>query len=131
MSGEKYIGNIIEQKLLNVHTADVAKVLSVSGNMARLQPLTMRKVIGGKAEKQAPISAIIPKHIKVKEVEITYKTDTGSETQNVLVPANLTAGDIVCVGFCERDISDAKRGKISEATNRHHNANDGIILCVL
>lgn len=132
MNGINYIGQAIEQKLLQVRTADLARVVSVDGNTARLQPLTMHKAVGGNAIKQSIISAVIPQNIKVREQTITYMAnsqDTGTLT--VLVPDELAVDDIVIVGVCDRDISNAKRGVISEATNRHHDINDSVILRVL
>lgn len=124
-------GNI-DSKILNIHTAFLGKVLSVNGSSARVQPLTMYKAVGGKAKQQSPVSAVVPSNIKYNTETITYRiSDTETETKAVLVPSSLSVGDIVYVGICERDISHAKNGKIAEATNRHHNINDGVILCVV
>ena len=122
-----YFEAAIETRLLSIHTAELATVLSVSGKTARLQPLTMRKAVGGKAEKQSTITAIVPPFIKVKEERIICD----NIDLKVLVKDELKPGDLVFVGFCERDITHAKSGAIREATNRHHNSNDGVILRVL
>lgn len=123
----KYFDNFVERKLLNIRTADLATVLSVSGKTARLQPLTMRKAVGGQPEKQTTITAIVPPFVKVKEERIICD----SIDIKVLVKDDLKPGDLVCVGFCDRDITHAKSGAIREATNRHHNSNDAVILRVL
>lgn len=136
MSGTNVFDGMINQALLRIRTTDLARVVGIRGNdTALLQPLTMHKPVGGVAEMQSTISALIPRNLKCKEQTITYKiplTDgRDTETTTFLVPASLAVGDIVVVGFCDRDISNAKRGVISEATNRHHNVNDGVILRVL
>ena len=129
MNGINYIDNAIKQAILDVHTTYLAKVISISGNVARLQPLTIYKALGGEAKEPSPTTAIIPPNLKIGEKTITYMvSDTQTETTTVLVPENLSVGDIVQVGVCERDISNAIKGIISEATNRHHDINDGIIL---
>ena len=122
-----YFENMVNQKLLHIHTADLATVISVSGSTARLQPLTTRKAVDGKAEKQSTITAVVPKFIKVKEEHIICD----NIDLKVLVKDDLKAGDLVYVGFCERDITHAKNGAIREATNRHHSSNDAVILRVL
>lgn len=130
-----YFDEFVNQALLKIRTADLAKVESIIGDKAILQPLTMHKPLGGVATKQSVISAIIPRNIKCKEQTITYKIPmkNGKETDTTtfLVPDKLAVGDIVVVGFCDRDISYAKDGIISETTNRHHDVNDGVILRVL
>lgn len=131
-SGIGYIENAINEAILSIHTAYIAEVLSVKNNKARLQPLTVHKAKGGTVEKQAPTEAFIPKNIKTKTETITYMiSETMSETKDVIVPSDLAVGDIVYVGVCDRDISNAIKGEIREATPRHHNINDGVILRVL
>lgn len=132
MNFEKYVNSRIDEKILAINTAYLAKVLSVNGDMARLQPLNMHKPAGGMAEQQATTTAVIPPHVKLIEKKITYLTpDYKSETATVLVANSLEAGDIVYVGVCDRDISNAKNGVIKETTQRHHDINDGVILRVV
>lgn len=127
-----FFTNSIDSKILNIHTGYLGKVLSVNGSSARVQPLTMYKAIGGKAKQQSPVTAVVPPNIKYSKETITYRvSDTASQTKTVLVPSSLSVGDIVYVGVCDRDISHAKNGKIAEATNRHHNINDGVIIRVV
>lgn len=132
MNGIEYIKNTIEQYILNIDTAYLAQVLQVNGKTARLQPLTVHKVAGSKAKKQSTTTAVIPSNIKYKEETITYKvTDIRSETKTVLTPDKIAVGDIVLVVVCDRDITHAIKGVISEATQRHHDINDGVIVRVL
>lgn len=132
MNGISFIQNEIEKQILNIRTQYLAKVIGISGKEARLQPLAMYKAAGGKAKKSEPTTAFIPANIKYKTESITYMvSENDTETKTVLVPDNLSVGDIVCVGVCDRDISHAKNGIISESTARHHDVNDGVILRVL
>lgn len=132
MNGLTYFENAIDKAVLNIRTAYLAKVLDVKGKTARLQPLTVYKAVGGSAKAQKTTTAVIPQNIKFKEETITYMTsDTATAQTTVLTPQNLAVGDIVYVGVCDRDITNAVKGIISEATPRHHDINDGVILRVL
>ena len=129
MNGIGYFDMAIEKALLNVRTAYLAKVVTVNGNRAIVQPLDTYKVMGGKATQRKPVSALIPPNIKLATQTITYLISTEqSESTTVLVPDNLSTGDIVMVGVCDRDITNAQRGIINGATDRHHNINDSVII---
>lgn len=132
MSLNNFVDTRIKQAMLNINTAYLAKVLSVNGRKALVQPLTVHKSVGGKAKEQTPVSAYVPTDIKFKHRELTYMiSEDKTDTIYVVVPAELEVGDIVYVGVCDRDISNALNGVISEATSRHHDINDGVILRVL
>lgn len=132
MSDFDYFTKLVDQKILNVHTAFLAKVISVKGKSARLQPLSMYKAVGGTAQQPSVVTAVVPENIKYKREDITYQISAAqNRTTTVLVPDELKTGDIVYVGVCERDISYAQNGIIAEATNRHHSVNDSVILQVL
>lgn len=132
MNELSYFNSAIKKALLNIHTGYLAKVLKVDGNTARLQPLNTYKAVGGTTQQASTTSAVIPNNIKCKEKTITYMvSNVSSETTTVLVPDTLSIGDIVYVGVCDRDITNAKNGKIGEVTTRHHNINDGVILRVV
>lgn len=125
MTDISYFEKAIDKKILEINTAYLAKVIGVEGDTARLQPLTMHKAAGGKAEQQSAVSAVIPPNIKCKAETITYSAGISI---TVLVPDELKPDDVVYVGVCDRDISNAKRGIIGESTARHHDINDGVIL---
>lgn len=131
-----YSGNFfdtsIEKQILNIRTAYLGKVLSIDGKMARIQPLTKYKAVNGQMKEQSTTTAVIPPNIKFTLERITYLvSENETETRSIAVPASLNIGDIVYVGVCDRDITHAKNGVIGEATQRHHNINDGVILRVL
>lgn len=109
MGAEKYFDSFIENKLLSLHTAYLAKVLSVSGKTAKIQPLGLTQEIGEKAMKQSVLSAVP----FTKQVE------------------NLAKGDIVVVICCERNITEAKKGKNVLPPVGHHSMSDSIIIGVL
>lgn len=121
-----YFDDAIEARLLSLHTIYLAKILSTNGNTATIQPLNMIKQFGKEAQKQAPIPDVpIANHCRGRIIE-KIVNDT-----SVLAFDSLKAGNIVICACGERDISNAKNGKISLPTNRHHSLSDSIILGVL
>ena len=127
-----YIEQIIHEKIINIHTAFVGKVISITGSAAQVKPLTYSKNMLGNLKEQSPVSAIFPQNVKTRRKKITYRiSDYETETITVIVPAELEVGDIVYCGIAERDItSETMSGKIIEPT-RHHDINDTVILAVL
>lgn len=130
----------VNGKIIGIHTAFVGKVLSVYGNIARVQPLTYSKNTGGTLKEQSPVAAYIPQNIKFKQENITYITSVSGggstpvtcekETKTVITPDTVEVGDIVFCGVSERDITEENLGgKIIEPT-RHHDINDSVILAV-
>lgn len=126
-----FIENLINSKIINIHTAFIGKVTAINGNIARVQPLTYSKNARGELKEQTLIAARIPRNIKLKEQDITYRvSDYSSQTTTVIVPDKLVVGDIVYCGIADRDISEENlSGKIIEPT-RHHDINDSVILAV-
>ena len=47
-----FVEMLIESKIVNIHTAFIGKVLSVNGNIARVQPLTYSKIVRGELKAQ-------------------------------------------------------------------------------
>lgn len=124
--------SLINGKLINIHTAFIGKVLAVNGNIARVQPLTYSKNIGGELKEQTPVAVYIPRNVKAKQETITYMTGPdSSKTITVIVPDTVIADDVVYCGVSERDITaENLNGKIAKPT-RHHDINDSVILAVL
>lgn len=140
MKGLSAFEAIINKKLLNLHTAYLAKVISTNGVTAKIQPLGYVKAYGENAQKQSVLSSVpISKSAyKVREKTITYISEVDfekkeikekTETFSELVP--VSAGDIVICDVCERDITEAKKGKNSLPTIGHHSMSDSIIVGVL
>lgn len=109
MGYDKFFYNIIENKLLEMHTAYLATVISVKNRTAKIQPLGMTKEVGKTAQKQSVLTAVpFVKHIE-----------------------KLEKGDIVVCICCERDITEAKKGKNVVPPIGHHSMSDSIIIGVL
>lgn len=140
MSLETFINDQIEKKLLDMHTAYLAKVLSVDGNTAKIQPLGMIKQVGQSAFPQAVLTSVpIANNCnKITVEEITYVKSVNFESQTVETKTKkiavcypLQAGDIAICICCDRDISEAKRGVNAQLPSGHHNISSSIIIGVL
>lgn len=117
------IKNMIEQELLDMHTAYLGKVLSISGNNATVQPLGMYKQYGEKAKSQAVVNALIVGSAKYK---ITGISD------NIPTVKAISVGDIVICVCCDRDITEAKKGKNTELpVNIVHSLSSSVIVGIL
>lgn len=131
--------NMIDESLMNIHTAYIAKVISTNGTTAKIQPLGNVKAYGGKAKAQAPLSNVPilqQARNKVTSKQITYvysvENHTGrTKTENFAVLTPISAGDIVLCVCCERNITDAKKGINSTPVIGHHSISDSIIVGVL
>ena len=105
-----FFQNLVEQKLLTLHTCYLAKVLSVSGGYATVQPLALTKSVSGTAKRQAVISNVpICKHA-VEDV--------------------LEGSTVVCACM-ERDISQTRKGMFALPSLRRHSLADSIVIGVI
>lgn len=104
----KYLDSIIENKLNSLHTVYLAKVLSVNGKTAKIQPLGLKSDSNGNTYKQSVLT----------EVPITKKTE-------------VSKGDVAVCVCCERNISEAKHGINSVTPAGRHSMSDSIIIGVL
>ena len=109
MGFNKYFDEAIDRKILNIHTAYLAKVISVNGKTAKIQPLGLVKEIGESAQKQSVLTAV-------------------PYTQQV---TKIKSGDIAVCICCERNITDAKQGKNVLPPYGHHSMSDSIIIGIL
>lgn len=109
MGNMSFFENMIERKLLNLHTAYLGKVVSTNGKTAKIQPLGMTKAYGEAAQKQSSLSNV-------------------PITKNV---TEIAEGDIAVCICCERDITDAKKGRNAVPALGHHSMSDSIIIGVL
>lgn len=109
MGNLSFFENIVEKKLLNLHTAYLGKVISTNGKTAKIQPLGLSKAYGETAQKQSPLTNV-PVTKQVKEISV---------------------GDIVVCICCERDITGAKKGRNTTPALGHHSMSDSIIIGVL
>ena len=151
----KFIEDLIEGKLLSLHTCFLARVISVSGDLktAKILPLGKTKAYGETAISQSPLSNVpIANNARYKYALktinyvnkdpklITQSADaylTGAsliyenKSENVAVVKPIEAGDIAVCVCGERNISDAKNGVNNTPPAGHHSMSDAIIIGVL
>lgn len=92
------LDNMIEEKLLSVHTAFIGKVLSVSsdGKYARVQPLNLIKAVKNNAKEQAvldnvPISKSARK-FTTQKITVSVSGNTGSSSVSISGSINNYSG---------------------------------------
>lgn len=127
------LNNLVEQKLLNLHTAFFAKVLSVEGEdleskTAKIQPLNMIKAAGQEAKKQAVMTVPVLRNVqrfKVQQVKIN------NIQYDLLQALGIEEGDIVLCLCGERDITETKKGNFAIPTTGHHRISDAVIVGVM
>lgn len=114
------LDDLVEEKLLNLHTAFIAKVVSVQNeNLCTVQPLDKIKAYGQKAKAQAVITRVpILHHVRHYDV-------SGGRIINV---EPIKAGDIVFCVCAERDISSAVKGTSTTPPVGHHQSKDAIVV---
>jgi len=126
------IQGMINNALMGTHTAFCGKVISVSGDFAKVQPLNMTKAIGGTAQKQA----VIPKVPILKPtygVKVTYTDRTEKQTYSnqkaeVEVVNNIKAGDTVFCVCAERDITETRKGNYDTPVQGRHDLSNAVIV---
>lgn len=144
--------DMIDEKLLNLHTAFIGKVISVQGEtMCSVQPLDKIKAYGQKEKAQAVITRVpILHHVRhfslVKQSLSVTVNDTftgggsGSITPNPhptqdnvghLKVEPLKAGDIVLCVCAERDISSSSKGMSTVPPVGHHGIKDAVVVGLL
>lgn len=105
-TGSNVIQTMIDNALMQTHTAFCGKVISVSGNFAKVQPLNMVKAVGGKAQKQAVIPQVpILQHV-----------------------SGVKAGDTVFCVCAERDITETRKGNFATPVRGRHMISDAVIV---
>lgn len=109
------IQGLINNALMQTHTAFCAKVLEVSGGYAKVQPLNMIKAKGGNPQKQAVIT-------KVPILQPTYVPNT------VTWSCNIKKGDTVYCVCAERDITETRKGKFALPAQGRHMLSDAVIV---
>ncbi len=111
----KVIDNFIEEKLLNLHTAGLAKIVAVSDKTADIQPLSLIRPIGGIPQKQAVLNKV-----PILEHVLYVSNQNGQQP--------LAAGQVVMYMCCDREISQTKNGKINLPANGHHEIGNAVII---
>lgn len=106
-----FFSNLVEQKLLSLHTCYLARVLSVNGSFANIQPLSLIKAVGSTAKSQAVIQ-----NVPISQVVI-HSLDGESFVDKTAI--------VMCA---ERDISRTRKGELALPSLRRHNLSDSIII---
>lgn len=127
-SASKVLDSLIEQKLLGLHTAYFAKVISVSGSMAKIQPLNMVKAAGQKAKKQAVLTVPILPSAHKHGWQTIY---TEYNSYSVPTLRSVESGDVVLCLCGERDISETRKGNFATPPLGHHRMSDSVIVGVV
>lgn len=139
-----YFENSIEEKLLNLHTAFIGKIVSMEGEtLCTVQPLDKIKAYGKPAKQQAVISKVpILNHVRHYTLVKQTLTAEHSHGSGVIVPEThpvpdneghlrvepLRAGDIVLCVCAERDISSSIEGMSVTPPVGHHQQKDAIVV---
>ena len=114
----------MESKISGIHTAYLAKVLSISGRTAKIQPLGLLKNPDGSTSKQSVLTKVpISKHIR------TTNQSCG-DTCTCWIP-KIKVGDIAICICCEKNISEAKRGVNALPPEGRFSMSDSIIIGIL
>lgn len=125
---ENAINGMINNALMNMHTAFCGKVLSVSGNTAKVQPLNMIKAKGGAAQAQSvlPSVPILQPSFKAK----SYKKGTliPCGECEVVYELDIRAGDTVYCVCAESSITDAKNGQMGVPIQGRNMLSDAVIV---
>ena len=123
MKASNVIQGMINNALMQTHTAFCGKVISVSGDYAKVQPLNMVKAIGGKAQKQAVIT-------KVPILQPAHKAKVKYDGKwcEVEYECTIKAGDTVYCVCAERDITETRKGKFALPVSGRHMLSDAVIV---
>lgn len=136
MSMSSAIKGIIEERLKTLHTAFLAKILSVNGTKAKIQPLGLVRDYGGTEKAQAVITGVhISQSARYKfttpNITYVYNAEGDTKTQTIAVPVPICAGDIVLCVCCDRNIDAALKGVNSLPPAGHHNKSDCVIVSII
>lgn len=149
MGASQMFSNMIDEKLLNMHTAFIGTITSVDGpDLCSVQPLDKIKAYGKAAKAQAVISKVpILNHVRhytlVKQYMTLDVVDTytgggsGEPIPNPHPAENnighlkvepLKAGDIVLCVCAERDISSSVKGMSNTPPVGHHQIANAVVV---
>lgn len=118
--------DLIEDKLLALHTAYIGKVLSYSNGKADIQPLNMTKQYGKAAQKPSVVKNVPVIH------SARYKMQTTTiEGTTVITPTELSTGDLVFCVCAERNITEALKGNMATPPIGHHSKSDSVVVGIL
>lgn len=147
-----FFDNLVEEKLLNLHTAFIGKVISVQGaSMCSVQPLDKIKAYGQKAKSQKLISRVpVLNHVRhytlVKQSLSVNVSDTYTGGGSATISPNphppednighlkvepIKPGDLVLCVCAERDISSSSKGMSTTPPVGHHQIANAVVVGLL
>ena len=125
-----YVHDIVDEAMMNLSTAYLAKVIAVTSTTATVQPLGKIKQYGSDAQKQAVVSNIpVLRNARNKITSKTITIDGTDYTLATLTP--IAAGDIVLCVVCDRDITQALKGTDAVPPVGHHSKSDSVVVGVI
>lgn len=139
----QFVNYLVSSGINGLSTGYVAEVVKIEGDHAFVRPKSTQ------GTERALVSAIIPPNIKASVKKIRYVSGVdsaitkvsgndesghtatttvtlGYSEADVYVPEPLAVGDIVYVG-----VSDNEAHNVDDGTERVHDINNSIILCVI
>ena len=147
MGNSSFFDNLVEEKLLNLHTAFIGKVITVEKpEICSVQPLDKIKAYGKSAKAQGVISKVpVLNHVRhytlVKQSLTISDTFTGGGSispnphppeaeKNVghLKVEPLKPGDLVLCVCAERDISSSSKGMSTTPPVGHHQIGNAVVV---
>lgn len=142
MGRSNFLEGMIEEKLLNLDTAFIAKVVSVKDETTcSVKPLDKRKAYGHEAKESSVITEVpILNHVRhYKLVKQNLTTADGIDPNphpkendiGHLKVEPLKAGDLVFCVCAQRDISSAVKGMSTVPPVGHHQLKDAIVVGLL
>ena len=143
MSLNGMIDSIMEEKLLNMHTAFIGKIVSVKGEtLCTVQPLDKIKAYGQKAKTQAVITkvpilnhvrhySLVKQSLSSSEGSISPSSHPSADNVGHLKVEPLKKGDIVLCVCAERDISSSVKGTSTTPPVGHHQIANAVVVGLL
>ncbi len=129
-----FFENMIENKLKNLHTAYLATVISATKKTAKIKPLCMTKAYGQNELSQSVLSNVPIADNVFHPIEKTYTVVVEPYPYaqkmeiKVIEKKPIQAGDIVVCVCCERDITEARKGRDTVPPVGHHSMSDSVIV---
>lgn len=127
------INGLIDEKMLNLNTAFIGKIVSFDKNKktATVQPLTMTKAYGQKAKKQAVLSNVPVLHNAQYKLTYRYIDCENFAGGYFAERGYIEAGDICVCVVSDRDITEAKKGNSAVPNLGHHEMHNALVVGVL
>lgn len=143
MSMGNILNDMMEEKLLNMHTAFIGKVVSVSSpDICSVMPLDKIKAYGKAAKSQGVISRVpVMRHVRrytlvkqslsVSEGTISPSKHPTKDNEGHLRVEPIKAGDLVLCICCDRNIASSSKGMSTTPPVGHHQLSDAVVVGLL